>query len=169
MVRHSLVFAALMIVCSGCASAPGYEQILQEDNSYNQKSFDVAGNDLYLATLKTLYAKSFMIEKADETENLIIAKRSFQEKKRTIILIIQAKIVEDTHGESSTIFMSGLETTERTYVADRTRFLLFVIPLPGGGGKQVSTIKEGEKVITDQVFYTNFINAIEKTLETSSK
>jgi hypothetical protein len=158
-----------MIISSGCASAPVYDQIFKEDNSYNQRSFAVSQRELYLATLKTIYAKNFMIDKESEEKDFIVARRSFQEGKKTTILIVQAKIVGDEQGGSSTLFLSGLETTERSYVADRTRFLLFIVPLPGGGGKQASTTKEGERVINDKEFYKNFFNEIDKAINKSQE
>lgn len=60
-------------------------------------------------------------------------------------------------------------TTERSYVADRTRFFLFIVPLPGGGGNEASTVKEGEKVINDKNFCKKFFDEIEKTIKKSQK
>jgi hypothetical protein len=60
----------------------------------------------------------------------------------------------------SRLYLSAVETTERSYVSDRTRFFLFIIPLPGGGGKEASQIKEGEKVVQDKVFYRKFFDFI---------
>ncbi len=67
---------------------------------------------------------------------------------------------------ASTVYLNGVQTTEVSYVADKTRFLLFVIPLPGGGGKEASSIKEGEKTITDPQFYQMFFKTIEAAAPT---
>ncbi|OQX53929.1 MAG: hypothetical protein B5M48_02070 [Candidatus Omnitrophica bacterium 4484_213] len=48
--------------------------------------------------------------------------------------------------------------SERLFVADRTRFFLWLIPLPGGGDKEVSKIKEEEKIIEDRKFYQRFFD-----------
>ena len=49
-------------------------------------------------------------------------------------------------------------------MADRTRFFLWLIPLPGGGGKEASKIKEEEKIIEDQEFYQRFFEEIEEEI-----
>ena len=36
---------------------------------------------------------------------------------------------------SSTLYLDAIQTTERLFVSDHARFFLFLIPLPGGGGK----------------------------------
>jgi hypothetical protein len=48
---------------------------------------------------------------------------------------------------------------------------LFIIPLPGGGGKEASSIKQKEKTVQDRAFYKNFFKEIEKEIrrQTQSK
>ena len=50
-------------------------------------------------------------------------------------------------------------------MADRTRFFLWLIPLPGGGGKEASKIKEEEKTIEDKEFYQRFFEEIEEGIK----
>ncbi len=164
MVKKNLIFAALLIISPGCASAPVYDKIFSEDNSYNHKTFALSKEELYAATIKTIYAKNFMIDKESEDKDFIVARRSFQKGKKTTILVVQAKIVGEKTAEASTLFLSALETTEQFYVADRTRFFLFIVPLPGGGGKQASTVKQGEKEIEDKNFYKKWFDEIQKEI-----
>ena len=92
-----------------------------------------------------------MIEKEDQASDFILAKRSFQKGKRTTALLLQAKITSEAENKS-TVFLSAIEIKEASYVADRTRFFLWIVPLPGGGGKEASSVKEGEEVIKDRKF-----------------
>ena len=162
------LLAFLVILISGCASAPVYNQIFEEDTSYNQKSFPVSQKQLYDAVIKTIYSKNFMIDKENDDKDFVVARRAFQQGKKTTILLVQAKVAGVDQTNSATVFLSALETTERSYVSDRTRFFLFIVPLPGGGGKQASTVKEGEKIISDKKFYANFFLEINKALENSN-
>jgi hypothetical protein len=158
--RTFLIF--LIITISGCAT-PVYKDVFREKVSYNSQEFPVPQNVLYQATSRAICSKNFIIEKEDPNKGFILAKRSFQRGKRTIALIIQAKI-DPIAADKTTLFLNAIETKEVYFVADRTRFFLFIIPLPGGGGKEGSQIKEGEKVVEDKTFYNNFFEAIEKEI-----
>jgi hypothetical protein len=159
------ILSGYALVCSGCASTPVYKDVFNEKPAFNQKAFPVAQEKLYQAALRTICSKNFLIEKESEQKDFFVGRRAFQKGKRTTVLILQAKIMPDSES-SSTIYLNALETTERSYVADRTRFFLFIIPLPGGGGKEATEVKEGEKVIEDKEFYGNFFAEIEKSLKT---
>ena len=74
-----------------------------------------------------------------------------------------------TNEDETTLFLSAIETTERLYVSDRTRFFLLIIPLPGGGGKQATKIKEKERPVEDRKFYQQFLDAIEKEIRTETE
>jgi hypothetical protein len=152
--------ALLIIAISGCAT-PVYKEVFREKASYNSKEFSVPQNILYQATSRAICAKNFIIDKEEPDKGFILAKRSFQRGKRTIALIIQAKM-DPIASDKTTLFLNAVETKEVYFVADRTRFFLFLIPLPGGGGKEGSQIKEGERVVEDKTFYNNFFEAIEE-------
>lgn len=147
---------------AGCASAPVYKDMFKEESSFNTKVFPAADSELYPAVIKALCLKNFIIEREDKETGVITAKRSYQQGKKIVVLVVQARIVPS--GLESTLFLNGLQTTEKTYVADKTRFFLWIIPLPGGGGKDATSIKEGEKVIEDKAFYQNFFSVIEQQL-----
>ncbi len=153
---------AISFLIAGC-STPPHRQILSGRNIDNYKEFSVSKDMLYDATLKVVCDREFIIEKEDKEGGFIMAKRYFKKGNRNIVLALQAKIIPE--GETkSTIYLSALETTDRLYVADRTRFFLFIIPLPGGGGKEANTIKEGERIIDDDKFYRDFFQLIKKEI-----
>lgn len=158
-----LLFAITLV---GCAGPSVHKEIFRETPSYNSKEFPISKDILYEAAIRAICAKNFIIEKENKENGFVLAKRSFQKGKRTIVLVIQAKIISKEENKAL-LYLNALQTTERFFVADRTRFFLFLIPLPGGGGKEASTIKEGEKIIEDREFYQNFFSAIEKEIKPS--
>ena len=158
------IFAFLAVFFLGCASTHVYQEVMNEEPSYNSKEFSAPRNVLYKAVVKTILGKNFMIEKEDQASDFILAKRSFQKGKRTTALLLQAKITSETENKS-TVFLSAIETKEASYVADRTRFFLWIVPLPGGGGKEASSVKEGEEVIKDRKFYESLFAVIENEIQ----
>jgi hypothetical protein len=164
--KNMQIIAISLLIISflipGCAT-PVYKEILKEKPSYNSKEFSVSKDTLYQASIKTVFAKNFIVESEDQEKGFILAKRSFQRGKRTIALLLQVKIIPDGENKS-TIYLNALQTTERSYIADRTRFFMFIIPLPGGGGKEATQIKEGEKVIEDKEFYQSLFSYIDEEI-----
>lgn len=160
---RNIVLLCVIIALGGCAG-PAYKEVFLEKDSYNSKEFPVSKSVLYQATSRTLCSKNFNIDKEDPEKGFLLAKRSFQRGKRTIALIVQAKMEPCIQG-STMLYLNAIETKEVYFVADRTRFLLFIIPLPGGGGKEGSQIKEGERVIEDKEFYKNFFEAITQEIK----
>ncbi|MFZ2356594.1 MAG: hypothetical protein WAW67_02065 [Candidatus Omnitrophota bacterium] len=166
--KKKIIFILLAIFLSGCASSHVYKEVMKEGPAYNTKEFSVSKDILYKAVEKTILSKNFMIEKQDPEDNFILAKRSFQKGKRTIVLLLQGKIT--TEGENkSTVFLNAIETKEANYVADHTRFFLWIVPLPGGGGKEASRIKEGEEAVKDKKFYQQLLSEITEEIEKVSK
>ena len=139
-----MAFSCLLVV-AGCAASV-YKNVFKDGDSFNNRTYNVPASELYKIVNHVLMVKNFITEKEDEESGFIMGKRSFQRGKRTIVLVAQAKI-EPVNDKRTLLFLNAIQTTEVSYIADRTRFLLFVIPLPGGGGKQASQIKEGEKVV----------------------
>jgi len=160
MYRATIFFLTCLITITGCAT-PVYREVFQEKTSYNSKEFNVSVNTLYQASTRAICAKNFIIEKEDAGKGSILAKRSFQRGKRSIVLVLQAKM-DSVGNDKTTLYLNALQTTEVNYVSDHTRFFLFLVPLPGGGGKSASQIKEGEKVIEDKKFYQDFFTEIQK-------
>jgi hypothetical protein len=133
----------------------------------NFKEFTVSRDLLYASVTRVLCSRNFLIENEDKEKGFLLGKRSFQRGHKTIVLLVQAKLVADSPDRSS-IFVNALETTESYYVSDRTRFFLFLVPLPGGGGKQASSVKEAEKSVQDPRFYKDFFGEVEKELSMMS-
>ncbi|MCK5580193.1 MAG: DUF2242 domain-containing protein [Candidatus Omnitrophica bacterium] len=144
----------------GCGTTKMYSEVFKEDTSYNSREYQVASPDLFNIILKTFYSKGFIVDSEDKENGMIVAKKIFQKGKRNIVVALQAKIILD--GEiGSSVFLNAVQTTEKLYVADRTRFFMFLIPLPGGGGKQATKVQEGEIIINDKDFYSEFFALIE--------
>lgn len=154
----------LVMVLTGCAGPQIQKEVFKESYTSHAQEFSVPSDQLYQAVIKTMCSRSFMLEQDQKENGFILAKRSFQKGKRTYVLVVQAKIVAEDNGKTL-LYLDALQTTERYFVADRTRFLLFIIPLPGGGGKEGCTIKEGEKIIEDKEFYSRFFLDIAQQLK----
>ena len=164
-IKRNWFLIFILFLCAGCATA-AYKEVFRDAPAYNRKEFSVDKEILYKATLRAIIAKNFMVEKEDKENSFILAKRSFHQGKRTTVLLLQAKLVSDDENKT-TLYLNALQTTERVYVADRTRFFLWIIPLPGGGGKEGSNIKEKEEVIEDKEFYRKFFAVIDEELQKS--
>jgi hypothetical protein len=165
MCRYRRVWGlALMVLFLGACATPAYKDVFKDKPAYNSRSFSANQDILYQATLRAICGRNFIIEEEDQGKGVILAKRSFQRGKRTIVLVLQANASLDAAGKT-TLFLNALETTERHYVADRTRFFLWLVPLPGGGGKQGESVKEGERIIEDKTFYQNFFVEIQEEAE----
>ena len=164
-VMKRIVFLLGISLCMiGCASTDVYKEVFKDDApSYNSKEFDVYPRELYLVVQKIVCSRNFIIDQEDESSGVFLAKRYFQKGKRRMILTLQSKIIPGG-GDTSFLYLNAMQTTERIYVSDRTRFFLWLIPLPGGGGKQSTEVKEGEKIVEDKKFYADFFAAIEAEL-----
>lgn len=159
--RKAFIIALLCLFAAGCSSGGTYKEIFKEKTSYNSKEFTVSKEMLHTAVLKTIYSKNFLVEKEDTANGFILVKHIFEKGKVTVVLMLQARMIADSP-EKTTLYLNAVETTERLYVFDRTRFFLFFIPLPGGGGKEAKKVIEGEKQIKDKNFYQQFISEVER-------
>jgi hypothetical protein len=163
--RKFVCLLCLVFFLSGCVTFSPSKEVFKEKATYNSKEFSVSSDLLYQAIIKVIYSQNFSIENEDKEKGFILAKRYFQKGKRNIILVLQAKIISDKEDKSN-LYLNALQITERLFVADRTRFFLWLIPLPGGGGKEASKIKEEEKIIEDQEFYQRFFEKIKEGIKT---
>ena len=161
------IFLVLMIAATfiGCSSTKYvYRQIQQNKDSYNTHTFTATAVQLQKALTKMLLSKQFAIDKEDTLAGTIIASRYFSQSRNNIVVVLQARIFSQDEGHQQ-LFLNGIQTTQRNYVVDRTRFLLWLIPLPGGGGKEVTKTKESEASIEDKSFYADLFDAIQKDLK----
>ena len=159
----SFCVAVILVMCAGCAT-PVYRQVVDEKASFNQKVFAVSEDILYQGVVRAMLARSFIIENEQPAKGFILGKRTFQQGRKTTALLLQAKLLADAPNKTR-LYLSAVETSERLYVVDRTRFFLFIIPLPGHGGQTATQVKEGEKVIQDKVFYRKFFDFISEQVE----
>ena len=115
-----------------------------------------------------LLSKKFVVDHEDQASGLITAKRVFSKSYQNVAVVVQTKIISQGDKEQE-LYLNGVQTTERNYVADRTRFFLFIVPLPGGGGKEVTKAKESEIIIDDKDFYKDLFDAVQKELPSATK
>jgi hypothetical protein len=156
----AVLLLAVLIAVSGCAT-PVYRDVFKEKESYNSREYTVPVDILSQAVTRVICSRNFIIEQESADKGFMVAKRSFQQGKKTVVLVLQVKM-DSLSTDRTMLYLTALQTTETYYVSDHTRFFLFLIPLPGGGGKNASQIKEGEKVIDDKSFYKDFFDAIQK-------
>ena len=156
-----ILFAPILL---GCASTKyTYKQIENDNDPFTSHTFQCSLPVLHKAVAQVLLMKKFAIDHEDAANGTLTGSRYFTHGYQTIVVVVQSKILSKADNIQQ-LFLSGIQTTERNYVADRTRFLLFIIPLPGGGGKEVTQSKESEFVITDKKFYGDLFNEIQKVI-----
>ncbi|MBF0531688.1 MAG: hypothetical protein HQL23_01160 [Candidatus Omnitrophica bacterium] len=162
---YSYVFRILICLgIFGCSSTKFmYQEIAKDKDTYNMRVFPVALPQLQEAVEKVMLAKKMSIESEDKTSGTISAYRKFSRGYKTIVVVLQSKIVSNSAAEQE-LFLNGIQTTERNYVEDKTRFFLWLVPLPGGGGKHVTTAKEADVFIDDKAWYGELFDAIQKAL-----
>ena len=154
----------LIFFLAGCAAPSAYRQVFEDKTTYNRRNFSVPKEALNIAVIKAFCEKKFAIFSEDRENGAITAERISQKGKRSFRVNIQSKIISDGP-ENSTLYLTAEETVERLYISDRTRFFLWIIPLPGGGGREASKVIERKKLIEDERFYTNFFQIIENNLK----
>jgi len=138
-----------------------YRQIEEDKDPFTSHRFQCSMATLQKAVTVALLTKKFAIDHEDAANGTLTASRYFTHGYQKIVVVVQSKIISNNDHEQQ-LFLNGIQTTERNYVADRTRFLLFIIPLPGGGGKEVTQSKESEFVINDKPFYDDLFNNIQQ-------
>lgn len=160
--KRFLTACCAVFLLFGC-SYQSQRTILKERDVGNSQTFDASSGAVYDAFLKSALLKNFIIKEENDSAKSVSAERSVEKGKRTYIVVIQARIFDEGPGKSK-LFLNGSERCERTYVRDNTRFFLFIIPLPGGGGKEASTIMESVKPIRDKYFYNDFFRLVKSNI-----
>jgi len=139
----NLLFLSLLIVpfVSSCSSTRyTYRQIEEDQDPFTSHIFQCSLPTLHKAVAQVLLTKKFVIDHEDAANGTLTGSRYFTHGYQTIVVVVQSKIIPKSENVQQ-LFLNGIQTTERNYVADRTRFLLFIIPLPGGGGKRGYSIQ----------------------------
>ena len=167
MKKFIIFFILLIPLLYGCSSTRyTYRQIEEDQDPFTSHRFKCAMTILHKAVTEVLLTKKFAIDHEDAAAGTLTGSRYFTHGYQKIVVVVQSKILSKSDNEQQ-LFLNGVQTTERNYVADRTRFLLFIIPLPGGGGKEVTQSKESEFVINDKQFYDDLFNDIQKVINTN--
>ncbi|MEI7999134.1 MAG: hypothetical protein WCH62_06490 [Candidatus Omnitrophota bacterium] len=158
------ILALTVLTLAGCAGAPVYKQIQKDNATYNSRTFTATSEELQKALSQMLLSKKFQIDKEDDVAGIVLASRYFTHSRNNTVVVLQGKMFAQGEGRQK-LFLNAIETTQRNYVVDRTRFLLWVVPLPGGGGKEVTKTKESEASIEDASFYTDLFDAVGRNLK----
>ncbi|NTV29749.1 MAG: hypothetical protein HGA80_06700 [Candidatus Omnitrophica bacterium] len=162
-------WAVVLVICGlltvlGCSPTRYiYKEITADKDPYNSQVFQATMPQLLDAVEKTMLTKKLSIEAEDKTAGTLTAFRKFSRGYQTVVVVLQAKIISNCDNEQQ-LFLNGIQTTERNYVEDKTRFFLWLVPLPGGGGKQVTTSKETDVFIEDKEWYQDLFAEIQKVL-----
>lgn len=157
----------LVLFCASCSSTKFYKEVMKDTEEINSRSYNVSQNVLFPAVIETFMIKKFTIENEEPEQGSITGSRYFNHGKKNAIVALQAKFIKK--GDQKTaLFLNAVETTEKNFVQDKTRFFMFLVPLPGGGGKQASTMKESEKIIEDKEFYDALFALIDKKIESDA-
>jgi len=161
--RKLILLSLGFLVAAGCASVPVYKQIQKDNSTYNSRIFTATSEQLHKAVNQMLLSRKFQIDNEDETTGSMMASRYFSQSRSNTVVVIQSRMFSQGNGHQK-LFFNGIQTTQRNYITDHTRFLLWLIPLPGGGGKEVTKTKEEEASIADPTFYNDLFDAVEKNL-----
>lgn len=164
MSKRLLTLIFLIPFIFGCSSTRyTYRQIENDKDQFTNRTFQCSLPALHKAVARVLLTKKFVIDHEDAVNGTLTASRYFTHGYQTIVVVVQSKILSNSDNAQQ-LWLNGIQTTQRNYVADRTRFLLFIIPLPGGGGKEVTQSKESEFVINDKSFYDDLFTNIQQVV-----
>ena len=106
----------------------------------------------------------FTIDEETPDKCLLKASRYFQHGPRTTTIMLKANL--QAEGEMQTaVYLTAVEMSERVFARSHRRFLLWLIPLPGGGGVTASRVTESLRTIEDEKFYEAFFDAVRRELE----
>ena len=159
------IFLCLPLVLTGCSSTRyTYRQVENDNDAMTSHEFHCSLTQLHNAVTAALLGKKFAIDHEDPTVGTLTASRYFTHGYQTIVVVVQSKILSKEDNVQQ-LWLNGIQTTERNYVSDRTRFLLFIIPFPGGGGKEVTQSKESEFMINDRKFYDDLFARVQANLD----
>jgi hypothetical protein len=164
MTLRTLMLITLSLALAACSPTRNiYKEITRDKDPYSTRIFQCTSAELQEAVEKVVLTKKLSIESEDKAAGTLTAFRKFSQGYQTVVVVLQAKII--SNGEAGQqLFLNGIQTTERNYVSDKTRFFLWLVPLPGGGGKQVTTSKEADIFIEDKAWYKDLFDEVQKAL-----
>ena len=118
----------------------------------------------WAAVNRAALALNFSVDRQEKERGYLEGSRYFKNGKRTTGIVLKVSLQPD--GDERTLaYVNAVQATEKVFSRSHTRFFLWLIPLPGGGGAEASRIKEGEWTVQDKRFYDSFFDAVEQELE----
>ena len=164
--RRSAVFMAAVsvLVTGGCGGSSAYRRVFQEGQQpINSKTYPVSADACWMAVSRAVLALNFGIDQQDQAHGILQASRYFKEGKRTTSITLKVNVQPEGQ-ERSHVYATAVQATERVFARSHTRFFLWLIPLPGGGGTEASRVKEGEWTVDDTHFYESFFQIVDREL-----
>ena len=160
--RLSLVLSALLL--SGCGGPSAYNRVFKRTAQHiNSQTYAADHEVCWNAVNRATLALNFSVDQQDKARGLLQASRYYTEGKRTTTITVQAN-VQVQGQQRTTVYLNAVQRTERLFARSHTRFFLWVIPLPGGGGTEANRVKEAERTVDDKQFYQAFFRTIEQEL-----
>lgn len=162
--RKFLFIFVFILFLSGCATFDPSKEVFKKKPDINSKTYDASIDTCWKAVKQAVLKKNFNISYEDEKLKRIQAERFFQKRKRTIAIVLAVNL-QSLEENQTIVYLNAIQTTEKLYKRSHSRFFLWIIPLPGGGGVEAERIKEGEKTIEDKRFYEEFFEKIEREIK----
>lgn len=166
--RIGLVIITGVLFLSGCATFSPSEEVFKEKANINSKTYDVSINACFDTLRQVVLRKNFFLVSEDKEAKRLQATRYFQKGRRSIVIVLNASL-QSLEENKTTVYLNAVQTTEKVYAQSHTRFLLGLIPLPGGGGETAERLKEGERTVEDQKFYEGFLEEIGEEIGKSKR
>lgn len=167
MKHHGSIIAMAVLLLAGCGGPSAYQRVFREPSHFNSKVYSADMATTWAAASRAVLALNFAIEKQDKEQGLLQASRHFREGKRTTHLALHLTLqAEPTH--QTRVYVSATETAEKVFTRSHTRFFLWIIPLPGGGGTEANRVTEGERTIEEKRFYDSLFQAIDQELRAAA-
>ena len=163
MKQRTLAIASVLLCVAGCAGPSAYERVFKDREHFNANTYPVDLETCWAAANRVVLALNFGIDHQEKEHGAVQASRSFKEGQRTTSILLKVNLQPD--GERRTrVYVHAVQATERVFTRSHTRFFLWIIPLPGGGGIEANRVKEGEWTVEDKQFYDGFFKALDQEL-----
>jgi len=168
MIMREIILGLLLVTAVGCSSVPVYKEIQKSNGQDNVREFTTSSAELQKALVKVLLSKQFTITNEDDVAGTVTASRSFSQSSDIIVITLSCRMFLN-NGNKQQLFLNGVQSNQRNYIRDHTRFFLGVVPMMGGGGKDVTKTKAYEAAIVDKSFYDDIFDAIRKNLSAQGR
>ena len=156
-----IVLAGLAVV--GCGRSSAYQRVFRDQEKINQRAYAVDLPACWAAVNRAALALNFSVDRQEKERGYLEASRYFKDGKRTTGIVLKVNLQPD--GDARTLaYVNAIQSTEKVFARSHTRFFLWIIPLPGGGGSEASRLKEGEWTVHDKRFYDSFFDAVDQEL-----